>query len=72
MLDRTAELGKTSADFGLSNDSEAFKAFCKLPAAERGPQLRALLAAVSTAYHPVYRASAEFVADIMGLDHPLP
>ena len=55
----------------MSNDFEAFKAFCKLPAAERGPQLRALLATVATAYHPVYRALAEFVADIMDLDHPL-
>ena len=72
LLDRTAELGKTPADFGLSNDFEAFKAFRKSPAAERGPQLRALLAAVATTYHPVYRASAEFVADIMDLDHPLP
>ena len=29
LLERTAELGKTPADFGLSNDFEAFKAFRK-------------------------------------------
>lgn len=72
LLERTLELGKTPADFGLPSDFKAFKDFCKSPAAERAPQLRTLLAAVATAYHPAYRALAEFVADIMDLDHPLP
>jgi len=72
LLDRTAELGKSPAEFGLPNGFEAFKDFCKSPAAERDPQLRALLAAVATAYHPTYRALAEFVANIMDLARPLP
>lgn len=70
--DRVTELGKTPADFGLPNDFKEFKAYCKTQAAERDPSLRNLLAAVATAYHPAYRALAEFVADIMDLDHPLP
>ncbi|HEX8506566.1 MAG TPA: hypothetical protein VF630_14470 [Hymenobacter sp.] len=72
LLERTAELGKAPADFGLPNDLEAFKDFCKSAEAERDPRLRKLLAAVATAYHPAYRALAEFVADIMDLGRPLP
>lgn len=72
LLDRTAEIGKTAADFGLPNDLESFKNFCKTQEAERDPRLRALLTAVATAYHPAYRALAEFVANIMDLSHPLP
>ncbi|WP_201979843.1 hypothetical protein [Hymenobacter rubidus] len=72
LLDRAAELGKTPADFGLPNDLDAFKAFCKTQDAERDPRLRNLLDAVAKAYHPAYRVLAEFVADIMDLDHPLP
>jgi len=70
--DRVVEVGMTPADFGLPNDFEGFKGYCKTQAAERNPQLRVLLAAVATAYHPAYRTLAEFVADIMDLSCPLP
>jgi hypothetical protein len=72
LLDRTAELGRAPADFGLPNSPDAFRVFCKTQEAERDPRLRALLAAVATAYHPAYRTLAEFVADIMDLSKPLP
>jgi len=72
LRERAAEIGKAPADFGLPNDFEGFKNFCKSEEAERDPRLRALLAAVAKAYHPAYRALAEFVAQIMDLKAKLP
>lgn len=72
IIARLGELGKTPADFGLPNDFEAFKEYCKTQGVERDQRLRTLLAAVATAYHPAYRALAEFVASIMDLNSPLP
>lgn len=72
LLERAAEIGKTPADFDLPDDFEEFKNFCKSEVAERDPRLRALLTAVATAYHPAYRALAEFVAQVMDLTRPLP
>lgn len=72
LLARVAELGKTPADFGMPNDFEDFKEYCKTQGAERDLHLRNLLAAVATAYHPAYRVLAEFVAQVMDLTRPLP
>ena len=72
VMARIAELGKSPADFGLPNDFEDFKNHYKTPGVERDLRLRNLLAAVATAYHPAYRALAEFFANIMDLNHPLP
>jgi hypothetical protein len=69
---RAAELGKTLDDFGLPTDFKLLKRYCKKEEAEYDPRLRGLLDAIAAANFPVYRALAEFVAQVMNLAMPLP
>ncbi len=69
---RATEIGTTLAAYGIPAEANAFKSYSRAEDKNPDSGLRRLLDAIAVAYHPAYRALAEFVAQVMDLTRPLP